>query len=67
VPPLVGHALDNDDDVSNEETVEIKLVDDNSNNKWLVEYTDPDDWILVTEENIDSVNLSHIKLIPYEP
>ena len=69
MPPLIAHTPDKYDDnsSSDKETVEIELVNDNSNDKWLVDYTDPDDWILVTEDNIDSVELPHIKPIPYEP
>ena len=70
MPPLVAHTeRDNvDDSSSDEETVEVELLgDDDSDDEWLVEYTDPDDWILVTEENIDSVDLPHIQPIPYEP
>ena len=35
---------------------------------WLVEYTDPDDWILVTEKQMSSKKkLPEIKRIPYRP
>ena len=69
MPPLVAHAERDDVDNSSldEETVEIELVDDNSDNDWLVEYTDPDDWILVTEENIDSVELPLMEPSLYKP
>ena len=49
------------------ETPEIELIDDDSKDEWLVEYTDPDDWILVVEENLDSVELQHIEPIHYKP
>jgi hypothetical protein len=62
VPPLIGHAPDNNDDNSSseKETLETKLVNDDSNDKWLVEYTDPDNWILVTEKKTLMVWNFHI-------
>jgi len=41
--------------------------DEDSDDEYLVTYTDPDDWILVTEDNIDSIELPLIEKIPYEP
>jgi len=41
--------------------------DEDSDDEYLVTYTDPDDWILVTEDNIDSIELPVIEKIPYEP
>ena len=63
-----SNADDVNDSSSEKETVEVKLLgNDESDDKWLVEYTDPDDWILVTEENMDSVELPDTQPIPYEP
>ena len=69
MPPLVAHAERDDADGSSldKETVKIDLVDDNSDDEWLVEYTDPDESILVTGENIDSMEPPHIEQIPYQP
>ena len=65
---LVAHAERDyvDNSSSDEDIVEIKLVDDDSDDEWLVKYTNPDDWILVTEVNIGSEELPHIEPIPYE-
>ena len=69
VPPLVAHAEHHSvhNSSSDEETVEIELVNNDSDDEWLVKYTDPDNCILVTEDNIDSVELPHIETISYKP
>ena len=68
LPPLIPgprHALlwqapknesDSDNDNSN----------CNINNEYLVTYTDPNNWVMVTEDNIDSIEVPTIEKNPHK-
>ena len=73
VLPLICCAVeisyDSDNDNSESYVEEIKDIDiaNDSNGVWHVEYANPDNWIIVMEDNIANVELPHIEPIPYEP
>ena len=47
---------DNSDADNNSDAKDVEdIAKDDDGNPWLVSYTDPDDWILVTEDELESV------------
>ena len=65
-PESAGYDYDYDSEADdNPEVKDVDEADDNS--PWFVGYTNPDNWILVTEDELESVELPVIAPIPYEP
>jgi hypothetical protein len=75
LPPLLPHVAepdgydyDDDSEADDDPKVEdVEEAEEEDEDPWLVRYTDPDKWILVTEDELGNTELPVILPIAYEP